>query len=110
MHQREQGFTLIEVVITLVIFSLVILLFGSMMQTITMINTRALDITSSSVEDMNAIAREDTTTSAMPTMVVNFTNGKKVEIQGEYINYTTPSDPVTKIYQTFQATTITPSL
>lgn len=111
MHQREQGFTLIEVIITLVIFTLVILLFSSMMQTITMINTKALDITSSSVKDMNGIMAGNSTTSAMPgaPLHVTFSNGSKVDIEIEYVNYTTPSNSVTELYQCFRAKTITTS-
>lgn len=108
MKEKNKGFTLIEVIITILIFSLVLIAFGSLIQTNLMLNKRSMDINTNSTKISNSILEGNITTSSVPQFEITFTNGKRIKVEGMYARNATLTDTLPDMYQYFIPTNVVP--
>ncbi|MGL4363248.1 MAG: PulJ/GspJ family protein [Cellulosilyticaceae bacterium] len=104
---KEKGFTLIEVIISIAIFGLVVILMVSMLQANIAITTKGRSIAEGSQKNNNDFIVGVTTESEPVNFNIVFDTGKTtktIEVEGVYIHTASPSDTYADLYQKFQAT------
>lgn len=108
MRKKQVGFTLVEVLVSLAIFFIVMILFGSLLQSNLLLNLRSLKINQNSSYVSNALIDSSNVKITPNTFVVEFTNDEKIQIEGNYESINTPTSTVADLYQKFKTTSITP--
>lgn len=101
--QKEEGFTLIEVIITMVIFTLVVIVMVSILQIGTIFNEKSKKINQQGTITLNGMISEQITSTSCPTFQIDFTKPdgtiKSINVEGRYVTYTTPSGTLPDMYQ-----------
>ncbi|MDA3733796.1 prepilin-type N-terminal cleavage/methylation domain-containing protein [Niameybacter massiliensis] len=106
MDKDQKGFTLVEVLVSMGIFMLVLIAFGSLLQINLLMNRRSLDIVQNSTNISNDLLEGNTATSSVPSFLIAFSNGKVISVEGYNEKINVETDTVPDLYQNFKTTKV----
>lgn len=102
------GFTLVEVIVSMGVFMLVLVAFGSLLQINLLMNHRSLDIAQNSTKISNDLLEGNTATSLVPPFLITFSNGKTISVKGYNEKIDVETNTVPDLYQKFKTTKVEP--